>query len=80
MIELLAILIVFGSYFYFIDPMIQESIGLKFLIFMLVYMTLHILFKKFDGRFEFFERRIDKQLSVWIVAGLVIIVLVMGVL
>ena len=78
LIELLATMIAFGIFFYFIEPMLAGSLVFKFLVFALILITLRFLSNKLDGYFEFWDRRIDKQLSIWIVIGLIFAFLFIG--
>ncbi|WP_277585535.1 hypothetical protein [Psychrobacillus antarcticus] len=80
LIQLLMALFGFGIYFYFIEPMIKENIWLKFLIFGIVFYTLSYFSRKFEGHFNFWERRIDNTLSIWIVFGILLIPLFFDVL
>ncbi len=66
---------VFGIYFYVIDPLFTGNILLKLLIFLLIWSSLNYFFKKLEGRFMFLEKRIDKQLSLMIVFGLFFVLL-----
>lgn len=73
LIQLLTAMITFGIYFYFIEPVIKENVGFKFLIFALVFFTLSYFSKRFEGLFKILDKRIDNQISVWIVIGLIFI-------
>lgn len=66
-------MIAFGIYFYYIEPVIKENVWFNFLIFALVFFTLSYFSKRFAGHFKFLDKRIDNQLSVWVVIGLIFI-------
>lgn len=70
LIQLLLNLMVFGIYYYVIDPLFTDNILPKLLIFTLIWSSLNYFSKKLEGRFIFLEKRIDKQLSLMIVFGL----------
>lgn len=74
-IQLLTSLMVFGIYFYVIDPLFTGNILLKLLVFLLIWSSLNYFFKKLEGRFIFLEKRIDKQFSLMIVFGLFFVLL-----
>ncbi len=74
-IQLLINLLVFGIYFYFIDPLFTGNILPKLLIFLLIWSSLNYFHKKLEGRFIFLEKRIDRQLSLMIVFDLFFVLL-----
>ncbi|MED3573809.1 hypothetical protein [Cytobacillus praedii] len=80
LIQLSAAMIVFGIYFYFIEPLLNENMWLKLFIFVLVLLTLNYFSKMLEGRFKFLDKRIDNQLSVWIVFFIIFIPLFIGIL
>ncbi|MGB3259336.1 hypothetical protein [Paenisporosarcina sp.] len=80
LIQLFTALIAFGVYFYFIEPVINDNKMLKYLMFGLVFFFIIYFPQKIKGRYEFLERRIDNQLSVWIVFGLIFIPIFIGLL
>ncbi|WP_391203319.1 hypothetical protein [Psychrobacillus sp. L4] len=73
LVQLFTAFIAFGIYYYFIEPEINDNRWIKFLIFGLVWFSLSYFSKKFEGSFKFLDKRIDSQLSVWIVLGLIFI-------
>jgi len=73
LIQISAVLLVISIFYYFIEPLLPDSILLKVFIFALILMTLSFLTDRLDGRIQILEKRIDKQLSVWIVVGLLIL-------
>ncbi|MDN7245672.1 hypothetical protein [Planococcus shenhongbingii] len=68
----LMVLIAFGVYFRVIDPMLESNRWLAFLLFMLISVAGSSLNKAIEGRFEFLDKRLDPQMSVWLAAGLLI--------
>lgn len=72
LIQLLMIMIVFGIYFYFIEPAIMDNVILRYLVYGLTFFSLTYLFSKFISRFKILEKRIDNQLSAWIILGLML--------
>lgn len=79
LIQLSAAVILFGIYFYFIEPLLNENIWLKLFIFILVLFALGYFFRWLERRFEFLDKRIDKQLSVWITLLIIFISIFIGV-
>ncbi|QFF99951.1 hypothetical protein PB01_14590 [Psychrobacillus glaciei] len=80
LIQLFTAFFAFGIYYYFIEYEINDNRWIKFLIFGLVWFSLSYFSKKFEGSFKFFDKRIDSQLSVWIVLGLIFIPFFIGIL
>lgn len=80
LIQLSAAMIAFGIYFYFIEPLLNDKMWLKLFIFVLVLLTLNYFSKRLEGRFKFLDKRIDNQLSVWIVFFIIFIPLFIGIL
>ncbi|MFJ7933329.1 hypothetical protein [Sporosarcina sp. NPDC096371] len=80
LIQILMVMIAFGVYFYGIEPVIKDQILVKYSIFGLIFFSLTYLSKKIEGRFKIGNKRIDNQLSVWIVVGMIFIPLLMGLL
>ena len=79
-IELIIIMTVFGIYFYFIEPAFSDNVMLRLLIFGIIFVSLTSISKKFEGYFKVLENRVDKQLSVLIVIGLLFIAIFIGLL
>lgn len=73
LIQLLMIMIMFGVYFYFIEPTIIDTVILRYLVYGLIFFSLTYLSSKFMSRFKLSEKRIDNQLSVWIILGSMVI-------
>lgn len=80
LIHLSAAMIAFGIYFYYIEPLLNENMWLKIFIFVLVLLTLNYFSKRLEGCFKFLDKRIDNQLSVWIVFFIIFIPLFIGIL
>lgn len=78
-IQLSAAIIAFGIYFYFIEPLLIENIWLKLFIFVLVLFAISYFFRWLEGRFKFLDKRIDKQLSVWIATLIILISIFIGI-
>ena len=73
LIQISAALLVISIFYYFIEPLLPDNILLKVFIFALILLTLSFLTDRLDGRIQILEKRIDKQLSVWIIVGLLIL-------
>ena len=73
LIQISAVLLVISIFYYFIEPKLPYSMLFKVFIFTLILLTLSFLTDRLDGRIQILEKRIDKQLSVWIVVGLLIL-------
>lgn len=72
-------LLVFGGYYYLIEPLIEDQRWLNFLVFMSIFMSLTYVYKKVDGaKFELLQKRIDKQLSLLIVIFSLVVFIVVG--
>ncbi|MBP1942656.1 drug/metabolite transporter (DMT)-like permease [Bacillus luteolus] len=67
----------FGFYFFTIEPLINY-VWQRFLIFMLLLISLNFLVRKLELHFKFLNKRIDNHLSVWIVIGLLSTIIVIG--
>ena len=80
LIQLLMIMIVFGVYYYFIEPAIIDNVILRYLVYGLIFFSLIYLTSKFISRFKLSEKRIDNHLSVWIILGLMLIPLFIALL
>jgi len=80
LIQLSTFIITFGVYFYVSESMNLDNIILRYSVYGLIFFSLFYLSKKIEGRFKFLDKRIDKQLSVWIVFGLIFIPLFIGIL
>lgn len=52
--------------------MLESNRWAAFVIFSLIFLSFSSLDKMLQGRFEFLDKRIDTQTSVWIVFGLLI--------
>lgn len=72
LLSFLFFLISLGIYFLVIDPMLESNRWVAFVIFSLIFLSYSSLDKMLQGRFEFLDKRIDTQISVWIVFGLLI--------
>jgi hypothetical protein len=79
LIQLSTFIIAFGVYFHVIESLIQDNIILRYSVFGLIFFSLIYLSKKIEGRFKFLDKRIDKQLSVLIVFGLIFLPLFIGI-
>lgn len=51
LIQLIAAMIVFGTYFYYIEPLVKGNVLLKFLIFVSVFITLSYFSRRIKGHF-----------------------------
>lgn len=71
-------LLVFGLYFGYINVILKEYLLIRFLIFLSLFSVLRYLFKRFDGRFAFMEKRFDKRLSPMIIFCIICIALFVG--
>lgn len=79
LLSLFITLLVFGGYYYLIEPLIEDQRWLNFLVFMSIFMSLTYVHKKVDGaNFEFLQKRIDKQLSLLIVIFSLVVFIVVG--
>lgn len=66
-------LVAFGVFFYFVDSIISVNLGVKLLLFLLFVSALSYLTRGLEGRFAFLNKRIDPQVSVWIVFAIIAI-------
>lgn len=74
LLSLLFMLLVFGVYFRFIDPFLDSNRWLAFAVFLLMWMRLRTLGRALEGRFEFLDKHMDPQTSVWLTIALFIVV------
>lgn len=73
LVSLIVSLIALGFYFLVIDPMFVDNRWAAFIASILIAASCNLLHRKLEGRFAYLDKRIDMQLSVWIVFGLLII-------
>jgi len=79
LIQFSTFIIAFGVYFYVSESLNLDNIILRYSVYGLLFFSLIYLSKKVEGRFKFLDKRIDNQLSVWIVFGLIFIPLFIGI-
>ncbi|KOF09606.1 hypothetical protein AC739_14380 [Planococcus glaciei] len=73
-ISLLVMLLAFGVYFRFIDSLLESNRLLAFGVFLLIWMAVRVIGRALEGRFEFLDKQMDPQTSVWLTVGLFIVV------
>lgn len=78
LLQLLLILIAFGTFYFFIEPMLSDNLVIKFLVFSMIWYTLTYIFRKAEGHFAFLDKRLDKDNSIWIVIVLISIFIFIG--
>jgi len=59
LIQLIVALLVFGLYYYFIEPKVEATIWLEFLLFVLVFLTLSFVFRRVERYFKSLDKRIE---------------------
>lgn len=77
LLYLIVFLLSFGFYYYYIEAFLVE-IWQRFLGFMILLYLLRFSKRKAELHFEFLNKRINKELSVWIVIGLFSGVIIFG--
>lgn len=70
LVSLIITMSVFGFYFLAIDPLLANNRWAAFIMYMLMFLTLRILHEKLQGRFEYLDKRMDAQSSVWLVIAI----------
>ncbi|ETP67947.1 hypothetical protein HF394_15800 [Planococcus glaciei] len=73
-ISLLVMLLAFGVYFRFIDSLLESNRLLAFAVFLLIWMAVRAIGRALEGRFEFLDKQMNPQTSVWLTVGLFIVV------
>lgn len=75
-IQVFVFLVAFGVYFYVIEPKFTENVLNRYLIMGVIYFTLIYVSKRLDGRFKILDKRIDGQLSAWILFVVIFMLLI----
>ncbi|MCP2034855.1 putative membrane protein [Planomicrobium sp. HSC-17F08] len=73
-VSLLVMLLAFGVYFRFLDPLLDSNRWLAFAVFLLIWMAVRVADRALEGRFEFLDKQMDPQTSVWLTIALFIVV------
>lgn len=79
LLYLIVFLSSFGFYFYYIEDLLVEM-WQKFLAFMILLSLLQFSKSKAELHFEFLNKRMNKELSVWIVIGIFSGIMIFGML
>lgn len=71
LLNLIIALLVFSIYLGFIEPYVQHTRWLNFLLFTFIFISIQFLSRKVEARkLPFLEKRLDKMVSLLIVIGL----------
>ncbi|SDI45714.1 hypothetical protein SAMN04487975_11772 [Planococcus glaciei] len=72
--SLLVMLLAFGVYFRLIESLLESNRLLAFAVFLLIWMAVRAIGRALERRFEFLDKQMDPQTSVWLTVGLFIVV------
>ncbi|WKA52649.1 hypothetical protein QWY22_08870 [Planococcus liqunii] len=56
------------------DPLLDSNRWLAFAVFLLIWMAVRVAGRALEGRFEFLDKQMDPQTSVWLTVGVFIVV------
>lgn len=72
LVSLESILVLFGIFFLYIDPLLADNRWTAFIVYMLMFVSLRFLDEKLQDRYEYLNKRMEAQTSVWFVIAILL--------